>query len=241
MTARPWIRAYPEIEAAWGRLAAYLGDRFDPALTDFDRLRRFLDQEWARLHPHFYERSIGYLYDLTWFHYMDAKDGFFRTLIDFAGEYGLSRIADIGCGVALDAQALLQAGYDVDAYDLDNPCLAYARWRLGHDLGEHGRIRRLTELGNHRYQLVYAVDVLGHADNAEALIALLFGAGEYVAVNLLPHDPGHRFGPADLHPRLDHRRILLVLQAHGQLVRVAAAGANVTTIWRAISRMARCC
>ncbi|MCT9934598.1 hypothetical protein N5079_30770 [Planotetraspora sp. A-T 1434] len=109
MTGRAWVRAYPDIQMAGRRLAAYLGEHFDPTLTDFERLRRFLNQEWARLHPHFYERSIGYLYDLTWFHYMDAKDGFFRTLLDFADEHGLSRIADIGCGVALDAQALLQA------------------------------------------------------------------------------------------------------------------------------------
>ncbi|MCT9934940.1 class I SAM-dependent methyltransferase [Planotetraspora sp. A-T 1434] len=194
MTGRAWVRAYPDIQTAWRRLAAHLGENFDPTLTDFERLRRFLDQEWAHLHPHFYERSIGYLYDLTWFHYMDAKDGFFRTLLDFADEHGLSRIADLGCGVALDAQALLQAGYDVHAYDLDNPCLAYARWRLGHDLGESGRVRFLSELNTHHYQLVYAVDVLGHAGNPDALAALLFGSADHVAVNLLPHDSRHRFG-----------------------------------------------
>ncbi|WP_182883914.1 class I SAM-dependent methyltransferase [Microbispora sp. H10949] len=237
MTDRARCRAYPDIQTAWKRLAAYLGERFDPALTDFECLRRFLDQEWALLHPHFYERSIGYLYDLTWFHYMDAKDGFFRTLLEFSNEHRLNRIADIGCGVALDAQALLQAGYDVHAYDLDNPCRAYARWRFDQDLGESGRVRCLSELGAHHYQLVYAVDVLGHADEPEALAALLFEAGDYVAISLLPHDSRHRFGPTDLHPQLDHRRILPVLQAHGELVRVAAADESVVTIWRAIMRI----
>lgn len=216
MTGKVWERAYPDIQTAWRRLATYLGERFDPKLTDFECLRHFLDQEWARLHPNFYEHSIGYLYDLTWFHYMDAKDGFFRTLLEFADEHGLNRIADIGCGIALDAQALLQAGYDVHAYDLDNPSLAYARWRLSQDLGKSGHVHCLTELGAYHYQLVYAVDVLGHADDPEALAALLFKAGDYVVVNLLPHDSRHRFGPADLHPRLDHQRILPVLQAHGK-------------------------
>ncbi|MEU6408279.1 class I SAM-dependent methyltransferase [Microbispora sp. NPDC046933] len=179
------------------------------------------------------------MYDLTWFHYMDAKDGFFRTLLDFADEHGLSRIADIGCGVALDAQALLQAGYEVHAYDLDNPCLAYARLRFDHDFGESGRVHCLSELGDHHYQLVYAVDVLGHADDPEALATLLFQAGDHVVVNLLPHDSRHRFGPADLHPRLDHQCILPTLQAHGELIRVAASGESVATIWRAIMRTGR--
>jgi hypothetical protein len=35
--------AYPEPSIAWERLATYLGDRFDPTLTDFDTLRRFLE------------------------------------------------------------------------------------------------------------------------------------------------------------------------------------------------------
>src|SRR5690606_101415 len=77
------LRAYPAVADAWGPLAAYLGDRFDPALTDPEVLRPFLDREWARLRPHFYRHSVGYLYDLTLFHYSGAKDGFFQTIIDF--------------------------------------------------------------------------------------------------------------------------------------------------------------
>ncbi|RBQ16507.1 class I SAM-dependent methyltransferase [Spongiactinospora rosea] len=170
-----WTRAYPDIETAWQRLAAYLGDAFDPGLTDFERIRRFMDQEWDQLGAHFYERSIGYLYDLTCFHYMGAKDGFFHTLMEFADEHGLRRIADVGCGIALDAQALIQVGYDVDAYDLDNPSLRYAQWRFEQDVGDPSRVRPLSHL-SHQYQLVYAVDVLGHADDPHSLAELLVSA-----------------------------------------------------------------
>ncbi|WP_084965843.1 methyltransferase domain-containing protein [Thermoactinospora rubra] len=236
MIRRRWTRAYPDIQTAWQRLATYLGDRFDPALTDFDRLRRFLDQEWSELRSDFYRRSIGYLYDLTSFHYMGAKDGFFQLLIDFADELGLSRIADVGCGIALDAQALLQLGYDVDAYDLDNPSLAYARWRLDEDLGQAGRVRCLTHLSGQHYQLVYAVDVLGHADDPMALLDLLFTSGDYVAINIHPHDPRHRYGAADLHPGLSQDHLLPALQGHGDLIRVGNSGENVTTIWLSAQR-----
>ena len=226
------LRAYPTIATAWQRLAAYLGDDFASQLTEERALRTFLDQEWARLRPNFYRHSTGYLYDLTLFHYSGAKDGFFRALIDFASEHGLSNIADIGCGVGLDAQALLQAGYDVHAYDLDNPSLTYARWRFERDLGAASRVHALPELADCRYQLVYAVDVLGHATDPAALIDLLFTTGDHVAVNLLPHDPRHRFGAADLHPGLAHSRILPLLNARGAPLRLATSGENVVTIWK---------
>jgi SAM-dependent methyltransferase len=226
------LRAYPTIATAWQRLAEHLGNAFDPELTNDQALRPFLDQEWARLHPHFYRHSRGYLYDLTLFHYSGAKDGFFQTLIGFASEYGLTSIADVGCGIGLDAQALLVSGYNVHAYDLDNPSLTYAHWRLDRDLGTAARVHTLPDLANSRYDMVYAVDVLGHAADPAALIDLLFTAGDHVAVNLLPHDPRHRFGAADLHPSLDHSRILPLLNSRGVPLRLAASDENVVTIWR---------
>jgi SAM-dependent methyltransferase len=229
-----WIRplAYPGLPAAWERLAAYLGDRFDPALTDFESLRRFLDQEWSQLAPHFYESSLSYLYDLTFFHYMDAKDAFFRLVTGFAEASGITRLADVGCGIALDAQALNQAGYDVDGYDLDNPSLAYARWRLSRDLPGLGRVRPISQLPGRRYQLAYAVDVIGHASDPLGLVELMLATAEYVAVTLPPHDPHPRYGPADLHPSLDHARILPAIQQQATLLTVAAAGPAVITLWR---------
>lgn len=227
-----WLRAYPTIADAWRPLAAFLGERFDPTLTDPQVLRPFLDREWARLHPHFYRHSIGYLYDLTLFHYSGAKDGFFRTLTDFADEQGLTSIADVGCGIGLDAQALLHRGYDLDAYDLPNPSLAYARWRLGEEHGAGERVFELAQLEQRRYELAYAVDVLGHASDPTALIDRLFTMADHVAVNMLPHDASHRFGPADLHPGLNHARILPLLNHRGEPVRLGVSGENTVSIWK---------
>lgn len=230
------LRAYPAVADAWQPLASYLGERFDPALTDPQVLRRFLDQEWARLRPRFYQRSVGYLYDLTLFHYSGAKDGFFQTIIDFAGEHGLTSIADVGCGIGLDAQALLCRGYDLDAYDLRNPSLAYARWRIAEEHGAGHRVFEVSELGRRRYDLAYAVDVLGHASDPAALIDRLFTVADHVAVNLLPHDARHRFGSADLHPGLDHARTLAQFSRRGDLVRLAVSGENTVSIWKARRR-----
>lgn len=159
------LRAYPDIDTAWARLAVYLGDRFQPELTDFETLRGYLDREWRQLTPRFYERSVGYLYDLTHFHYMGVKDDFFDFLLQFANEQAITDLADIGCGIGLDTQALLQTGYQVHGYDLDNPSLAYGRWRFGHDLGTDTQLQTVDQLTGRRHQLAYAVDVLGHTDD----------------------------------------------------------------------------
>nr|WP_255426818.1 class I SAM-dependent methyltransferase [Pseudonocardia sp. C8] len=213
-------------------MATYLGTEFCPELTDFTVLRAFLDAEWTRLGAAFYEQSVGYLYDLTHFHYMGVKDPFFDFLLEFAHEHGITDVADVGCGIALDAQALLHTGLDVHGYDLDNPCLDYARWRLSRDLNAAQRIHALEDLINQRHQLAYAVDVLGHADDPPGLVELLFTAADYVCLNLAPHDPDHRYGPADLHPGLDHERVLADLSKHGDLIRVGTQAPNVLTLWR---------
>lgn len=224
--------AYPEPSIAWERLATYLGDRFDPALTDFDTLRRFLDHEWHQLGPDFYRRSIGYLYDLTHFHFADAKRVFFETVVDTIEDHKLARVADIGCGVALDAQALLQAGHDIHGYDLDNPSLAYARWRLARDCDAAHIIHPIDDLAEARYDLVYAVDVIGHAAEPSALIARLMNVGAYVVVNLHPHARSPRFGLDDLHPSLDHASVLAAFQEHGTLIRLAGDEDSIVTVWR---------
>ncbi len=228
-----WIRpyAYPDLATAWDRLATYLGDQFSQELTDFELLRRFLDHEWAQLGPRFYERSAGYLYDLTIFHYMNVKDAFFELIANFTQAHRLNRIADIGCGVALDAQALIQIGYDVDAYDLVNPSLAYARWRYQRDLSGDHRIRTMSQLPGHRYDLAYAVDVIGHSSDPLALIKLMLSTADYVVLNFSPHDVQHRHGSADLHPGLDHSRILPVIQEYATLITLAANGNTVLTVW----------
>lgn len=226
------LRAYPDIDTAWACLAAYLGDRFQPELTDFAVLRNHLDQEWRQLSPRFYEHSVGYLYDLTHFHYMGVKDGFFEFLLQFADEHHITDLADIGCGIGLDTQALIKAGYEVRGYDLDNPSLAYGRWRLDHDLGVGTRLQPMDALAGQRHQLAYAVDVIGHTDAPSRLATTVFAVADHVCVNLGPHDARHRHGPADLHPSLDHQRILTTLARHGDLIRLAAVGQTVVTLWR---------
>ncbi|MCK9872387.1 class I SAM-dependent methyltransferase [Nocardiopsis dassonvillei] len=231
---RDSTHAYPQ-ETAWCRLSQYLGEDFQPRLLDFDELRRYLDREWYDLGPDFYTHSQGYLYDLTHFHYMEAKRTFLHALRAFADHHRLTAIADVGCGIGLDAQALLNAGYDVHAYDLDNPSLAYARWRFDKDVGADERLHGLPEFPQHDYDLVYAADVVGHSSDPDTTIVTLFQAGRYVCVTLPPHNSRHRYGPVDLHPQLDHGRVLPLMQRHGELVQIESTPGSTISFWRSLS------
>lgn len=230
--AREPLRAYPDLETAWGRLAAYLGPTFRPELTDYGACCAFVEEEFSQLGPEeFYHHSHGYLYELTHFHFSPYKDPFFAALTGFAEAHGLRDLADVGCGVGLDAQALLAAGYEVTLYDVDCPSLRYARWRLRRDRGTRGITRRLDDLGSARHDLAYAVDVLEHVPEPAAFIARLFAAADHVVVNLFEHDPGPWDGH-DMHFPLNHGTLLPLFGQYGELVQVGISGATVVTVWR---------
>lgn len=224
-------RAYAEIGTAWDRLAEFLGGDFDPALTDYGACCAFVEDEFARLGADFYRTSVGYLYELTHFHFSPYKDPFFKTVVAFAEESGLRSIADVGCGIALDAQILLTAGYEVALYDFDSPSTRYATWRLTRDIGGRHVVHALDQLGHRRHDLVYAVDVLEHAPDPVALVAGLFAAGNHVCVNLFEHDPSPWDG-GDMHYPLNHWRLLPVFSRDGELLQAGISGDTVVTLWR---------
>jgi SAM-dependent methyltransferase len=225
-------RAYPDIAAAWTRLEEFLGASFRPELTDYEACCAYVEEEFARLGAEdFYSQSTGYLYDLTHFHFMAHKDRFFDLVARLTRTQGLRDLGDVGCGVGLDAQALMADGNDVTAYDIPSPSLDYARWRLAADTGAGNVVRPLDALGDRRHDLVYAVDVLEHVPDPAALVPRLFESGRFVAVNLFPHDPEPWDG-RDMHYPLDHTRLLPELARHGELVELAVAGETVSALWR---------
>lgn len=233
MSTRPEaIRAYPDIDTAWTRLREFAGESFRAELTDYGACCSFVEEEFARYGPaDFYTRSVGYLYELTHFHFMPHKDVFFDMVIRFATEHGLEDIGDIGCGIGLDAQALIGSGVKVALYDLPSPSLDYARWRLEADVGLAGVVRPLGVLGDEHHDLIYAVDVLEHIPDPAAQLPQLFRAADFVAVNLFPHDLGPWDG-RDMHYPLDHWRLLPEFSRHGDLMEVATAGETICTLWR---------
>ena len=226
------LRAYQDIHTAWERLAEYLGEDFRPHLTDCQSCCTFVEEEFARYGPvDFYRFSRGYLYELTCFHFTPYKDPFFRMVTRFAEAHALRNLGDVGCGVGLDAQALMSAGYAVTLYDFPCPSLGYAAWRLARDLGTCDVTRPLSDLASECHDLVYAVDVVEHLAEPAAFVGRLFTAAKHVAVNLFAHDQGPWDGK-DMHYPLDHWSLLPVFSRYGDLVQVAISGDTVCTLWR---------
>jgi SAM-dependent methyltransferase len=228
----PPLRAYRDIQSAWERLADYLRSGFRTHLTDYEACCTFVEEEFARYGPEdFYRSSHGYLYELTHFHFTPYKDAFFRMVTRFADAHGLKELGDVGCGVGLDAQALVQAGYEVTLYDMACPSLEYAAWRLERDMGIRDTTRPMDGLGDRRHDLVYAVDVLEHIADPVSFTDKLFAAADHVAVNFFEHDRGPWDGK-DMHYPLDHWSLLPAFGRHGELLEVAISGATVGTLWR---------
>jgi len=230
------LRAYQDIHTAWERLAEYLREEFRPDLTDYTACCAFVEEEFARHGPvDFYRLSRGYLYELTHFHFTPYKDSFFQMVVCFAQAHGLTDLGDVGCGVGLDAQALMSAGFTVTLYDLQCPSLDYAAWRLERDLGAGDVARTLDDLDGERHDLVYAVDVLEHLAEPAAFVDRLFAAGDHVAVNLFAHSR-HPWDGRDMHFPQDHWSLLPVFTRQADLVQVAVSGETVCTLWRRRAR-----
>lgn len=174
------VRAYPSIDLAWQRLADFLDGDFDLSLTDYGRCCTFVEDEFVRLGSDFYGQSIGYLYDLTHFHFSAHKDMFFDVVTQAATDFNIQNLGDAGCGVGLDAQALASSGYDLTLYEIESPSTRYAKWRLSKDGHETTGMRAMGDLGTVRHDLVYAVDVLEHIPDPELFVPRLFAAGRYV-------------------------------------------------------------
>lgn len=225
------IRAYTSIDDAWQALRDYLGERFCAEFMSFRAACKYSEQEASRLGSRFYPESDAYLYELTHFHFSGFKDGFFHALLTYAREAGIESLADIGCGVALDAQALLQMGFDVVLFDIPSPSTAYAEWRLRRDLGVHSPVSPIDALQPSADRLAYLVDVLEHTPQPGPLLTSIARAYDHICLNLFPHSSAPQIA-VDLHYPTNHRTLLPILDATHQLVLAAPSAETVTLIWR---------
>lgn len=225
------VRAYPSIDQAWQRLAEFLGDNFDARLTDPANFEPLVEAEFDKYGQEFYTSGTGYLYELTHFHYTPHKDAFFELVRSAVSRFDLRDVADVGCGVGLDAQVLQENGLRLALYDFPSISREYAKWRIARDSGGDGSVSDLDDLGKVRHDLAYAVDVLEHSDAPLELIDRLFDAGRWVCFNVFPHST-EQWDGKDMHFPQDHHELLPFCSRRGDLYQVAGSGDTVTMLWR---------
>jgi SAM-dependent methyltransferase len=177
---------------AEGELREYLGARFE-----LDRLRDYqtqLDVEFARTGDEaaFYRTSSSYLYNLTAFAMTGTKLPYLRELARQL-EPG-AKLLDYGCGIGSDGLMLLEAGFDVEFADFDNPSTEYLRWRLARR-GFSARVHDLDATVPGGFDAAYAFDVIEHVEDPFVFLSEMEQRARLVVVNLLAPEPGDQ----DLH------------------------------------------
>jgi hypothetical protein len=176
-------------------LRAYLGDRFE-----VDRLWRYqeqLDAEFSQSddEAEFYRTSTAYLYNLTAFAMTGTKLPYLRELTRRLSPG--ARLLDYGCGIGSDGLMLLEAGYQVEFADFDNPSVEYLRWRMDRR-GVTAPVHDLDGEVPGGFDGAYAFDVIEHVDEPFEFLRAMEARSKTVAVNFLEPEPGDQ----DLHHEL---------------------------------------
>jgi SAM-dependent methyltransferase len=98
-----------------------------------------------------------------------------------------ARVLDYGCGIGSDGLALIEAGFDVEFADFDNPSTAYLRWRLERR-GLEAPVHDLDEAVPGGFDAAFAFDVIEHVPDARAFLGEMEARADLVEVNLLEED-----------------------------------------------------
>jgi SAM-dependent methyltransferase len=219
-------------------LRDYLGDRFE--LNRLWRYQNQLDREFAEVgnEDRFYRTSTGYLYNLTAFAMTGTKLPYLNELTRRVKPS--ARILDYGCGIGSDGLLLLDAGYDVEFADFDNPSIRYLRWRLARR-GLEAPIHNLDQGVPGGFDAAYAFDVIEHVEDPYAFLAAMEARAKLVEVNFLEPEEGdqelHYELPIDsLLAYVSRHRVHCYRVLHQRSHLVMYESAPATAAWRLLSR-----
>jgi SAM-dependent methyltransferase len=188
-------------------LREYLGEAFE--LKRLWGYQEQLDQEFAQTddEDQFYRSSTGYLYNLTAFAMTGTKLPYLQQLTRFLQPP--ARLLDYGCGVGSDGLLLLEAGYQVEFADFDNPSVAYLRWRLARR-GLEAPIHDLDRSVPGGFDGAYAFDVIEHVPDPFEFLGAMEARARLVEVNFLEPEPGDQ----ELHHELPIGSLLGYVSGH---------------------------
>jgi SAM-dependent methyltransferase len=181
------VRVDPTREEA--ELRDYLGPAFDLGLLQV--YEQTLDREWegCRDEATFYRTSEAYLYNLTAFAMTGTKQPYLETLTRLVPPP--ARVLDYGCGIGSDGLTLIEAGYDVEFADFDNPSVEYLRWRLRRR-GFTAPIHDLDREVPGGFDAAYSFDVIEHVPDPHAFLGELERRAKLIVVNLLEGEADDR-------------------------------------------------
>ena len=166
-----------------------------------DAWQRTVRQDDRRSIEQFYDRSEGYLCDLTWWHTLedDLSPLAYALALDFARRRPGRRYLDFGSGVGAGAILFARHGFAVGLADISSTLLRFSECRLGQRqlTGEIIDLKTRA-LPGQRFDLITAMDVFEHlaepVEVVDQLVAAL-DAGGYLfgrfAADPDPERPQH--------------------------------------------------
>jgi GT2 family glycosyltransferase/SAM-dependent methyltransferase len=175
-----------DAEQELAELKEYLGEDFD--LQRLWRHQQNVDAEEDAAPDEltFYRTSQAYLYDLTVFAMTGTKRPYRDEIMRRIGPG--SRLLDYGCGIGSDGLRFLEAGYQVEFIDFDNPSVEYLRWRLARR-GFEATIHDVERSKPTGFELAYCFDVIEHVDDPFGFLAAIEATADLVAINFLEPIP----------------------------------------------------
>jgi SAM-dependent methyltransferase len=219
-------------------LREYLGAEFE-----LDRLWHYQEQLDAEVaaapdEATFYRTSRAYLYNLTAFAMTGTKLPYLRELTRRIPPG--ARLLDYGCGIGSDGMMLLEAGYEVEFADFDNPSTQYLRWRLARR-GHEARIHDLARDVPSGFDAAFAFDVIEHVPDPFDFLAQMEARARIVEVNFLEPAPGdqklhHELPIRSLVAHAARQRLLLYRVLHGRSHLVLYEPEAAATAARLINR-----
>jgi SAM-dependent methyltransferase len=177
------LRHDPEREE--DELREYLGDGYSRATLE--NYQQVLDAEAREIgdEAQLYRTSQAYLYNLTVFAMSPTKLPYLRELMHVVPPG--ARVLDYGCGIGSDGLMLIEAGYQVEFADFDNPSTQYLRWRLERR-GLDAAVHDLDGDVPGGFDAAYAFDVIEHVPDPYAFLGEMEQRAKLVEVNLLEFD-----------------------------------------------------
>ena len=118
----------------------------------------------------FYNSTESWAFDLLWYAYVQTE-GYGNPknvmVADALGDAeGHRQLLDFGSGVGVTAQLFAALGYEVTLADVSRPLLDFAQWRLDRRGVKASYVHLPAELPVAHYDVVNALDTLGHVPDA---------------------------------------------------------------------------
>lgn len=162
----------PLADTIAGELADYFHQSIEEVKAAWAGATSMLKLEWEQQNPQtaeeivdFYDRSVTYIYELSYWHTLELNDGLIQNVksLELAlGQPGRDYL-DFGGGTGSNIILFAKHGFNCTLADISASILDFARWRMKrHGIAAEVVDLKTRELASEAYDFTTVVDTLEH-------------------------------------------------------------------------------